>query len=674
MNDKNLDDKFRKALLFYHTGQLKQAEEIYREILVSEPSNDKAFYGLGLVAFQNGLLTQASQLIEKAVSINPNNSEYQAALGNALYSIANYPKSIIHYKKALKKDPKNSTILNNLGHTYQANLDIENAILCYKNAISNDKNNLEYQGNLALCLQKSGAFKLAEKEYKRILKNNPNSVGIEHNLGTLYLENNHLEHAIRCFEKCIELNPGYALTYNSLGAVETKNQKIGKAIKYYEKALEIDPTYFEANTNLANLYALSNQQEKTNKYYEISTIINLYNKALSINPNHEKTLNSIGCAYESAGDIGKSKIYFEKLLSVNPNNFHAIFNYTRLMNKKDCSDKYIKNIEEVVNKNKNNDERYLLNFSLAHMYDKKGEYMLAEKNFIDANKLKSKKNKYNKNETKLIIDETINSFNNELYNNLKDDDSKPITPIFILGMPRSGTSIIEQIISNHDKVYGAGEIIKMAQIEEKYKNMFLKKMKYPSSIKFINREIIQNLSNQYTEYLRSLNPESNIFTDKLPGNFIRIGLIRLLFPYAKIIHCKRHPVDTCLSIFFTNFSDNINYSFNLKNIGNYYLNYCRLMAHWKKIFSNEIYEINYEDFVRQSERNIRDIFSYCELDWNNNLLNHLHNKRPVLTASVMQVRKPIYKTSIERFRNYTQLTNELLTIPHFESLVSAYDA
>ena len=673
MNDKNLDDKFRKALLFYHTGELKQAEEIYREILVSEPSNDKAFYGLGLVAFQNGLITQASQLIEKAASINPSNSEYQAALGNALYSIANYPKSVIHYKKALKKDPKNSTILNNLGHAYQANLDIENAIFSYKNAISNDKNNLEYQTNLALCLQKSESFELAEKEYKRILKNNPNSVEIEHNLGALYLENNHLKHAIRCFEKCIELNPGYALAYNSLGVVETKNQNIEEAIKYYEKALEIDPTYFEASTNLANLYGLSNHQEKTNKYYEISTIIDLYKKALSINPNHEKTLNSIGCAYESAGDIEKSKTYFEKLLSINSNNFHAIFNYTRLMNKKDYSDKYIKNIEEVVNKNKNNDERYILNFSLAHIYDKKGEYILAEKNFIDANKLKSRKNKYNKNKTKLIIDETINSFNNELYNDLKDDNSKPVTPIFILGMPRSGTSIIEQIISNHDKVYGAGEIIKMTQIEEKYKNMFSKKMKYPLSIKFINKEIIRELGNQYIEYLVSLNPESNIFTDKLPDNFIRIGLIKLLFPYAKIIHCKRHPVDTCLSIFFTNF-DNIDYSFNLNNIANYYLCYSRLMAHWKKLFGNKIYEINYEDFVRQSEKNIRDIFSYCELDWYDSLLNHLHNKRPVHTASVMQVRKPIYKTSIERFRNYTQLTNELLTIPDFESLVSAYDA
>lgn len=673
MNDKNLDDKFKKALIFYHAGQLKQAEGIYREILVSEPSNDKAFYGLGLVAFQSGFLTQASQLIEKAVSISPSNSEYQAALGNALYSIANYPKSVIHYKKALKKDPKNSTILNNLGHAYQANLDIENAILCYKNATSNDKNNLEYRGNLALCLQKSGAFKLAEKEYKRILKNNPNSVEIEHNLGALYLENNHLEHAIRCFEKCIELNPGYALAYNSLGAVETKNQKIGKAIKYYEKALEIDPTYFEANINLANLYELSNHQEKTNKYYEISTIINLYNKALSINPNHEKTLYSIGCAYESAGDIEKSKIYFEKLLSINPNDIHAIFNYTRLMNKKDYSDKYIKNIEEVANKNKKSAERHILNFSLAHIYDKKGEYILAEKNFIKANKLRSKKNNYNKNKIKLITDETIKSFTYELYDEFKDNNLESIRPIFILGMPRSGTSLIEQIISNHSKVYGAGEISKMAQIEEKYTNLHSQKMKYPLSIKFINNEIMQGFATEYIKYLVSLNSDLKVFTDKLPGNFIRIGLIKLLFPNAKIIHCRRHPLDTCLSIFFTNF-DNIDYSFNINNIANYYLCYSRLMAHWKKLFSNEIYEIHYEDFVRQSEKNIRDIFSYCELDWNDSLLNHLHNKRPVHTASVMQVRKPIYKTSIERFRNYTQLTNELLTIPDFESLVSAYDA
>ena len=128
--------------------------------------------------------------------------------------------------------------------------------------------------------------------------------------------------------------------------------------------------------------------------------------------------------------------------------------------------------------------------------------------------------------------------------------------------------------------------------------------KYPSSIKFINDKIIEELSHEYTQYLTSLNSKVKIFTDKLPGNFIRIGFIKLLFPNAKIIHCKRHPLDNCLSIFFTNFSNNIDYSFNLDNIANYYLSYTEIMNHWKKIFNNDFYEICYESLVMEPEKNI----------------------------------------------------------------------
>ena len=674
MDKKNLNDEFEKALHIHNQGDLTQAESIYKKILINSPNHDGALHGLGLIAFSKNSLKKAAQLIKKAILINPKKNNYHANLGNILYEARNFSEAIKEYKKVLKNDRDNSLIHNNLGHAYQANSQINNAISSYKNAIRNNTNNLEYRFNLAVCLQKSGEFSLAKKEYTMMIKENPNNPQIHHNLGILYLENNKAEKAIKYFEECIKLNPSYALAYNSMGSAAAKNGNTKKAIEQYKKAIEIDPNYFEAIINLANLYELSNTQEKINKYFKISKIIKLYKNALTINKNHEKTLNSIACAYESIGDVKKSKKYFKKLLSINPNNIEANYNYTRLIDKKYYDNKYIRNLEKLISNNANETKIFLLFFSLAHIYDKKGEYKKAEYNFTYANNLKDKNNNYNKKKIKITALEIIDSYTEELYRQFKNKNIKQtIKPIFILGMPRSGTSLIEQIISNHEEVHGAGEIIKMAKIEDTYKNKFAKNKKYPSSIKFINDKIIEELSNDYTQYLTSLNSKVKIFTDKLPGNFIRIGFIKLLFPNAKIIHCKRHPLDNCLSIFFTNFSDKIDYSFNLDNIANYYLSYTKIMNHWKKIFNNDFYEICYESLIMEPEKNIRDFFEYCELDWNEKLLDHLNNKRPVQTASVMQVRKPIYKTSVRRAKNYKEITKKILSISDFKLLSENYN-
>ena len=583
MDKRNLNDEFEKALHIHNQGDLIQAESIYKKILIDRPDHDGALHGLGLIAFHNDSLKEAIEFIKKAISINPKKNNYHANLGNILYEARNFSEAIKEYKRVLKNDRNNSLIHNNLGHAYQANSQINNAISSYKNAIKNDTSNLEYRFNLAVCLQNSGEFSLAKKEYTMMIKENPNNPQIHHNLGILYLENDKAEKAIKYFEECIKLNPSYALAYNSMGSAAAKNGNTKKAIEQYKKAIEIDPNYFDAIINLANLYELSNAQEQINKYFKISKIIKLYKNALTINKNHEKTLNSIACAYESIGDVKQSKKYFKKLLSINPNNIEANYNYTRLIDKKYYDNKYIRNLEKLISNNANETKIFLLFFSLAHIYDKKGEYKKAEYNFTYANNLKDKNNNYNKKKIKITALEIIDSYTEELYRQFKNKNIKQtVKPIFILGMPRSGTSLIEQIISNHEEVHGAGEIIKMAKIEDIYKNKFAKNKKYPSSIKFIDDKIIDELSNEYIQYLTSLNSKVKIFTDKLPGNFIRIGFIKLLFPNAKIIHCKRHPLDNCLSIFFTNFSNNIDYSFNLDNIANYYLSYTEIMNHWKK--------------------------------------------------------------------------------------------
>jgi hypothetical protein len=231
-------------------------------------------------------------------------------------------------------------------------------------------------------------------------------------------------------------------------------------------------------------------------------------------------------------------------------------------------------------------------------------------------------------------------------------------PIFVLGMPRSGTTLVEQIIASHPDVHGAGELLDLQSITRR---VVSGTGGFPGNILALDSVAMNKWADDYVAGLRKHSPDARYITDKMPNNFWFVGLIHLMLPNARIIHVKRNPVDTCLSCFTKLFSGTLNQTYDLSELGRYYVDYSRLMDHWRKVLpAGAFLDVQYEDVIADQETEARRMIDFCGLDWNDACIDFYKNKRSVGTASVTQVRRPIYKSSVERWRHYEKFLGPLL--------------
>jgi len=300
-----------------------------------------------------------------------------------------------------------------------------------------------------------------------------------------------------------------------------------------------------------------------------------------------------------------------------------------------------------------------LNFVLGKYFDDLGDQDQAFSYFREGCELKRANLKYDAEKARQYFNDIIRIFNHATIEPLRGGGNPSSLPIFVLGMPRSGTTLTEQIIASHPDVYGAGELHDLNRIVQR--NVAGEDTAFPNNIPGLTREDIGAWASDYVAGLHRRSPNAMHITDKMPGNFFYIGLIHLMLPNAKIIHVNRNPIDTCLSCYMQSFSSGQEFSYDLSELGQYYVNYSRLMAHWRNVLPAGAYlEVQYEDIVADQEKEARRIIDFCGLDWNEACIDFHKHSRPVKTASMTQVRRPIYKTSVERWRPYEKFLGPLL--------------
>ncbi len=250
------------------------------------------------------------------------------------------------------------------------------------------------------------------------------------------------------------------------------------------------------------------------------------------------------------------------------------------------------------------------------------------------------------------FDRLIATFTPEFFEAQTSPGSDSERPVFILGMPRSGTTLVEQIIARHPLAFGAGELMTRNRVTWTLPAALKSGTTYPECAALMDERFTDEAANGYLKELRQLPDAAVRVTDKMPNNFRHIGLIARLFPRARIIHCQRNPMDICLSCYFLDFRGRLGFAYDLTHLGQYYRQYERLMAHWKKVSPIPILDVRYEDLIADSEAVSRRMIDYCGLEWDDACLAHDETERPVMTASHWQARQPIYKTSVERWRHY----------------------
>jgi len=492
---------------------------------------------------------------------------------------------------------------------------------------------------------KAGLFDEVILDARTLLKKTKHPV-LFNVLSIAFQSKGEFDNSVKIMKEALELNPRNVLHMNNIAISYHKLDKFEDAEKYFLRGLELDPNYINILNNIGNLKKDLNL---------IDEAINYYKKSLTVENNILETHFNLASIYQSSGEFEKSKEHLKKTLEINPNFFEAD-RVLSLITKYDKNNEHFKIMLKKVSDSKpNNINLHHLHFGLGKCYEDVKDYENAFFHYDKGNVIKKKTTNYNIQEDIKKFEKIKNIFKN--YKNIKIKKNKRKI-IFILGMPRSGTSLTEQILSSHGNVFGGGELPFIPSIINK-------KFLQDENIKNFNEiyDLEKKLSSSQDQYLThasSLDNSEKSFTDKTPLNFRYIGFLINIFPDLKIINCKRNPIDTCWSNFKNYFAGQINFSNNLEDLSEYYNQYESIIKFWKKYFSDSIYDLNYENLVSNSETEIKNLIKFCELSWDPNCLKHHENKRMIKTVSFNQARKPIYQSAIKSSNVYEKYLDKLV--------------
>ena len=486
---------------------------------------------------------------------------------------------------------------------------------------------------LFIALKKTGKISESLTSCKKIVEITPQDAIAHYNLGNTYRELAKFSKAEESYKKAISLKKNFSEAYYNLGIVLKNNSKLEDAEKCYKQAIHLKPDFAEAYNNLGTVL------ENLGKLNESE--IN-YRKAIALKPNFPETYNNLGTNLEQQGKLNDAKKYFEKAILINPG-FANAHRQLSLIKKFDKYDDHFDLIQKLyLDKNISDQNLCHVNFSLAKIHEDLENYEKAFKHFKEGNHIQKKIIKYN-------IDKDVQLFYQIKLNFKKKKAIKiqliknDITPIFIIGMPRSGTTLVEQIISSHSKVTGLGELPFVSQFGFSIVKGLLE----------YSKDSISKFRDNYLEKLRRLTNGNLHISDKMPQNFLYIDLIVASFPEAKILHVKRNPAAVCWANYKQWFrSKDLGYSYSIDDIIEYHRLYEDLMKFWNKHFKNIIYEVDYEALTINYEDEIKKLIKYLGLDWEEACLSPEENDRNVSTASNIQIRNKIFKGSSQKWKKY----------------------
>ena len=512
----------------------------------------------------------------------------------------------------IKKSPNVPLLYNIRGVCYQTIRELGNAIDDFSQATILKSDYAEAYCNLGVTYQEKGDLVSAVNAYKNAIDNDNNYPTAHNNLGKIFLASGEIDSSIKHLECAITLKSDFADAHNNLGSAFLRINKLNDAIKSYKKAIALKPDFAVANNNLGIAYLRTGDPKLASKFFE---------NAITITPGY-------ATAHHNLSGV---KVYKEK-------------------------DKQVSLIESLlIENNLSQKERIYLNFALAKAYEDLGNHEELFKHLNEGNRIR-KKEMSNSIADSEEHNELIKLFFNSNNIKLTYRDLLPIRPIFIVGMPRSGTSLVEQIISSHHEVYGAGEVNNFHNIIMP----IIEKHAVNENYNLKNDEFAL-IRKQYSNSLERFYANEKVITDKWILNFKTIGFILSAFPESKIVHLKRDARATCWSIYKHYFSDEGNrWAYDYQDLARFYKSYVGLMDYWHNLFPGKIYDISYEDLTSNQEKETRNLLKYCDLDWDENCLNFYTNTRAVKTASAVQVRNKMYQGSSDVWRQYSEHLKPLL--------------
>ena len=509
---------------------------------------------------------------------------------------------------------------------------------------------LENDVQALLNLFNTAKFDLVISKTKKLIKNYPEYIIFYNLLGSAYQNTGNYNLAKNIFIKGYKMDPNNIAIMNNLANVYKNTGEVKLSEDLFNKIIRKKPEYVNAYVNFGNL-------KRDNNDFE--TAINLYNNALKINDKIPVIYYSLALAYQGLGKFDLAIDFAKKTLVLDPKFTQADMLISQSLKYKNENKHYLEMTSKIKKLELDDNQKVNLLFALAKADEDLNQIDKSFKNLELGNKIKRRNINYNITNEIELFNSIKNNFKEFNFDKIQKEKSSNKSIIFILGMPRSGTSLVEQIITSHSAVFGAGELSQLSKIvqENLIENNIISSNKINDLIE--DKVFSEGLRKDYYDYLKRFNFNEKFITDKAPLNFRWIGLIFLLFPNAKVIHCSRNPMDNCLSLYKNFFEGGLNFSYQQNELGSFYNLYLELMSFWKEKFKHLIYEAKYETIIQNPEQQIKELIKFCNLPWEENCLNFHKNKTPIKTMSTAQARQPIYSSSVNSYGKFSSYLSDL---------------
>jgi len=598
-----LDQKKQRALQALQANDLARAEGLLREVCETTPGDLQAWLLRAAVHGQGGRMAQVVGCCERVLEVDPQNVQALSYLGNAHFFSGRYAAAAAAYRQAVAVAPGEATLRCGLGQALTAGGEGEEAVGCFEAALGLAPHSAEGHCGLASALAAVGRRDEAVVHYRKAVQLDPQLLDGHVNLGGLLAHLGQLEEAEQVLRRGLLTFPEAAELYQALANVLRYAGRLDAALVAYRRALEIRPGDGGALAGEAEIY--ERKGEGGEAYRRVRALIDQGVVEVTTVVVYLQVCRQHGSAEEAIA-------LARRLLAALPPSAPA---------------------------------RCDVHFALGGLFDKLGDYDRAFGEYEEANR--NTAGEYDPARHTAYVDSLIAGFSADAVARMARAKLRSDRPILILGMPRSGTSLVEQILASHPQVFGGGELVDLERIVAG-----LPATVYPACMEAMAEGELDTLARRYLTRIERLGQGAARVTDKMPGNYMNLGLIAMILPGVRVIHCVRDPLDTCLSIYFQHFNFTHGYATDLRNLGLRYRDYQRLMAHWCAVLDLPILEVRYADLVTDSERVSREMVAFVGLPWDDRCRNFHETHRKVATASYDQVRQPIYTSSLARWRHY----------------------
>ncbi len=644
-------ESFKKAFDAHRSGDLDVAETIYREILSLQPENAHVIHLLGVIALQKGRAAEACELIEAAIQRDDSQALFHSNLGEALRLLGRLDEAEKCFLTALELQPTYPQALTNLGNALQQQGRQAEAVIRFQQVLDMAGPSADAFSNLGLAQFAAGAIDEAVSTLRKAIELDPHHGEANNNLGAALLEKGEVDAAAFVLEEAVAVDPGSADAWCNLARARFGQYDFNAAEEYARRALELAPGQAKFHLVLGRVLREAGRPNEAESALR---------RSLELAPDEATSHHMLGTVLIRIGRFEEAEAALKSALALNPE-LTIAYEVLSQIHRYGIDD--LPEIERLEQSAREMDaaspRRMHLEFALANMLDDCKQFDRAFSHLQAGNELKQGQVSFDAADLWRILEDTQRTVDRRLIEQKAPMGSDSEIPILVVGMPRSGTTLVEQILASHPEVSAAGEI---GYLNAAARNLAREsRLSYPLCLGGLSETVVGGLAAGYLERLEQDRGDARYVTDKRVYNFVHLGLFSMLFPRGRIIHCVRDPLATCFSIYSQNFQEENEFAYDLQQIAEYYRFYRSMMDHWQSVLPDQIFRVSYDELVKSQERVSRDLIAHCGLPWDERCLRPHETSREIGTASVWQVRQPVYADSVARWRRYERHLGPLIS-------------